>query len=65
MPFKTTEAHSDYFLPAAIGLWRKYSSTPFVSAGRMQKKPTLDKGIKNLMRIFDRPCQGGYILPQS
>lgn len=35
-------------------MWRKYSSTPFVSAGRMQKKTALDKGIKNLMRILDR-----------
>jgi hypothetical protein len=49
MPFKTIEAHSDTFPQAWIELWRKYSSTPFVSAGRMQKKPALDKGIKNLM----------------
>ncbi|KAF1937278.1 hypothetical protein EJ02DRAFT_437972 [Clathrospora elynae] len=54
MPFKTTAAHGDTFLQAWIGLWRKYSSTPFVSAGRMQKKPVLNKGIKNLMRILDR-----------
>jgi hypothetical protein len=54
MPFKTTAAHGNTFLQAWIGLWRKYSSTPFVSAGRMQKKPALNKGIKNLMRILDR-----------
>ena len=54
MPFNTTKAHGDTFLQAWIGLWRKYSSAPFVSAGRMQKKPALDKGIKNLMRILDR-----------
>jgi hypothetical protein len=42
-----------------------YSSTPFVSAGRMQKKPALDKGIKDVMRILDRPYQGGYIPLQS
>jgi hypothetical protein len=29
----------------------KYSSAPFVSAGRMQKKPALDKGIKNSFRL--------------
>ncbi|KAF1935315.1 hypothetical protein EJ02DRAFT_471283 [Clathrospora elynae] len=33
MPFKTTRAHGDTFLQAWIGLWRKYSSAPFVSAG--------------------------------
>jgi hypothetical protein len=65
MPFNTIEAHSDTFPQAWIGLWRRYSSTPFVSAGRMQKKPALDKGIKNLVRILDRPYQGGYIPPQS
>jgi hypothetical protein len=54
MPFKTTAAHGNTFLQAWIGLWRKYSGTPFVSAGRMQKKPALNKGIKNLMRILDR-----------
>jgi hypothetical protein len=54
MPFKTTNAHGDTFLQAWIGLWRKYSSTPFVSAGRMQKNPALDKGIKNLVRILDQ-----------
>jgi hypothetical protein len=54
MPFNTTKAHGDTFLQAWIGLWRKYSSAPFVSAGCLQKKPALDKGIKNLMRILDR-----------
>ncbi|KAF1937082.1 hypothetical protein EJ02DRAFT_426953 [Clathrospora elynae] len=54
MPFKTTRAHGDTFLQAWIGLWRKYSNAPFVSAGRMQKKPTLDKGIKNLLQILDQ-----------
>jgi hypothetical protein len=54
MPFNTTKAHGDTFLQAWIGLWSKYPSAPFVSAGRMQKKPALDKGIKNLMLILDR-----------
>jgi hypothetical protein len=54
MPFNITKAHGDTFLQAWIGLGRKYSSAPFVSAGRMQKKPALDKGIKNLMQILDR-----------
>jgi hypothetical protein len=54
MPFNTTKDHGDTFLQARIGLWRNYSGTLFVSAGRMQKKPALDKGIKNLMRILDR-----------
>jgi hypothetical protein len=54
MLFNTTKAHDDTFLQAWIELWRKYSSTPFVSAGCMQEKPALDKGIKNLMRILDR-----------
>ncbi|KAF2633007.1 hypothetical protein BU25DRAFT_87477 [Macroventuria anomochaeta] len=54
MPFKTTAAHGDTFLQAWIGLWRKYSCAPFVSAGRMQKKPILDEGIKNLIRILDQ-----------
>lgn len=54
MPFYTTKAHGDTFLQAWIGVWRKYSSTPFVSAGRMQKKPALDKGIKNLTQILDQ-----------
>ena len=55
MPFKTTAARGDTFLQATwIGLWRKYSSTPFVSAGRMQKKPVLNKGILNLIRILDQ-----------
>ena len=54
MPFNTTESHGNTFLQAWIGLWRKYSSTPFVSAERMQKKPALNKGIKNLMRILDQ-----------
>jgi hypothetical protein len=65
MPFKIIEAHSDTFPQAWIGLWCEYSSTLFVSAGRMQKKPALDKGIKNLMRILAWPYQGGYIPPQS
>jgi hypothetical protein len=54
MHSNTTKAYGDTFLQAWIGLWRKYSSASFVSAGRMQKKPALDKGIKNLMRILDR-----------
>jgi hypothetical protein len=55
MPFKTRATRGDTFLQAAwIGLWRKYSSTPFVSAGRMQKKPVLNKGIKNLIRILNQ-----------
>jgi hypothetical protein len=41
MPFNRTKAHCDTFLQAWIGLWRKYSSAPFVSAGRVQKKPVL------------------------
>ncbi|KAF1937286.1 hypothetical protein EJ02DRAFT_437975 [Clathrospora elynae] len=54
LPFKTTAAHGDTFLQAWIGLWRRYSSAPFVFAGRMQKKPALVNGIKNFMRIVDQ-----------
>jgi hypothetical protein len=54
MLFNTTKAHGDTFLQAWIGLWRKYSSTPFVSAGRMQEKPGLDEGIKNPIEILDQ-----------
>jgi hypothetical protein len=53
MPFNTTKAHGDTFLQAWIGLWRKYSSVPFVPAGCMQKKPALNKGIKTLMQTLD------------
>jgi hypothetical protein len=54
MPLNTTKAHGDTFLQAWTGLWRKYSSAPFVSAGCMQKMPALNKSIKNFMRILDR-----------
>ncbi|KAF2702442.1 hypothetical protein K504DRAFT_539601 [Pleomassaria siparia CBS 279.74] len=54
MPFQTTASHGNTFKQAWIGLWRQSSATPFVSAGRRQKKPVLDQGIKNVMQMLDQ-----------